>query len=68
MNEALWIATASDLLTKHWCITPADAGLTEAELVRAWRDGETPLEFVTWFAENYDLIRYEPNPFRPEKF
>lgn len=67
MNKTRWIATVSDLLTKHWCITPADAGLSEAELVKAWRAGEKPADFVAWFAEKYDLIRFEPNPFRPGK-
>ena len=52
-------------MKRDWCIGTADAGLSAQELQRYWRDGEAPDAFVAWFAEKYDLVRYEPNPFRP---
>ncbi len=28
-------------------------------MLRYWGYGETPADFVEWFAEKYDLIRFE---------
>ncbi|QLQ14068.1 MAG: hypothetical protein HZY74_13470 [Brevundimonas sp.] len=67
MNQALWVHTADRIMKRDWCIGTADAGVSPEQLERAWRDGETPEAFVTWFAQKYDLIRFDPNPYRPSK-
>lgn len=59
-----WVAEVDRLMKRDWCIDTADAGLSDGELKRYWRDGDTPSVFVAWFAEKYDLIRYEPASFR----
>ena len=59
MDKARWIQTVDRLMKRDWCIDTADAGLDEAALSRFWREGETPEAFVSWFAEKYDLIRFE---------
>jgi hypothetical protein len=64
MNKTRWVQAVDRLMKRHWCIDTIDAGLDDAELSRYWRDGEEPLAFVAWFAEKYDLIRFEPRPFR----
>ena len=65
MNRTAWGVSVDRLMTQDWCIDAADAGLSAQELDRYWQQGETPEAFVAWFAEKYDLIRFEPNPFRP---
>ena len=67
MDKARWIQAVDGLMKRDWCIDTADAGLAEAELARFWREGEEPVAFVAWFAEKYDLTRFERNPFRPER-
>ena len=62
LNQARWVSTVDRLLERDWCIGTADAGLSDDDLVRYWRDGDAPAEFVAWFAEKYDLIRYERSP------
>lgn len=64
MDRAHWVRTADRLLRRDWCLSVADAGIDEDQLTRAWRDGEDPAAFVAWFAEKYDLIRFEPRPVR----
>lgn len=54
-----WVADVDRIMKRDWCIGTADAGLSEEELVRHWRDLETPEAFVAWFAEKYDLIRFD---------
>lgn len=67
MDRARWIQTVDRLMKRGWCIDTADAGLSDEDLSRYWRDGEPPETFVAWFAEKYDLTRYEPNPYRPSR-
>ena len=64
MKRSSWIACVDAIMRRDWCIDTADAGLDDAELARHWRDGEEPSAFVAWFAEKYDLIRFEPRPVR----
>lgn len=54
-----WIAAVDRIIKRDWCIDTAEAGLSESELWRFWREGETPEAFVAWLAEKYDLIRFE---------
>ena len=50
---------ADAAMRRDWRLDTADAGLSNDELTKLWRDGEQPEAFVAWFAEKYDLIRYE---------
>lgn len=54
-----WVADVDRIMKRDWCIDTADAGWSEADLARHWRDHETPEAFVAWFAEKYDLTRFE---------
>jgi len=64
-SKALWIAEVDRVLKRHWCIDTAEAGLSDDDLIRYWRDGGEPAAFVAWFAEKYDLIRFdESRPLR----
>lgn len=64
MDRESWVADVDRLMRRDWCIGVVDAGLDADELTRFWGYGETPTEFVAWFAEKYDLIRFEPRPVR----
>lgn len=62
MNKAQWTAAVDQLMRRDWHISIGDAGIDEQQLADHWRDGQTPAAFVEWFAEKYDLIRFEPSP------
>lgn len=62
MKKAQWTAAVDRLMRRDWCIGIDDAGIDEQQLADHWRDGETPAVFVEWFAEKYDLIRFERPP------
>ena len=64
MDRACWGQAVDRLLKRDWCIGVGDAGIDDAQLDQHWHDGATPPEFVAWFAEKYDLIRFEPRPIR----
>jgi len=61
-SKVLWIAEVDRILKRDWCIDTAEAGLSDDDLIRFWRDGDEPAAFVSWFAEKYDLIRFESRP------
>lgn len=61
-SERQWIAEVDRVLSRDWRISAADAGLSEEDLRRHWADEASPTDFVEWFAEKYDLIRFEPYP------
>lgn len=60
-----WAAQVDRLMQRDWRLSIADAGLSDEDLIRYWRHGDEPPEFVAWFAEKYGLIQFERNPFRP---
>jgi hypothetical protein len=64
MGRAGWVRAVDRLLRRDWCLSVADAGIDDDQLSRAWAGGESPEAFVAWFAEKYDLIRFEPWPVR----
>lgn len=64
MDRANWVRTVDRLLQRDWCLSVNDAGIDEGQLTRAWREGEDPAAFVAWFAQKYDLIRFELRPIR----
>lgn len=56
-----WLAKVDRLMKRDWCIDSVDAGWSPEDTLRYWRYGESPEAFVAWFAEKYDLIRFEPS-------
>lgn len=64
MDCAVWIEAVNTLLRRDWCLSIEDAGIDDDQLTRAWADGDAPAAYVAWFAENYDLIRFEAWPLR----
>lgn len=65
VSEYSWIAEVDRKLRREWRISAADAGLSKEDLKRHWTNGLSPIDFVEWFAEKYDLIRFEPTPYAP---
>jgi hypothetical protein len=63
MQFEVWVHSVDRLMRRDWCIGTADAGLSHDELKQVWHDGEAPAAFVNWFAEKYDLTRYERSPY-----
>ena len=61
-SERSWIAEVDQKLRREWRISAADAGISKEELKRHWSDGYSPIDFVEWFAQKYDLIRFEREP------
>jgi hypothetical protein len=59
-NYGEWIAAVDRTMKRDWYVDTAEAGLGEGELRRFWSEGDAPEAFVAWFAEKYDLIRFEP--------
>lgn len=51
-----WLAEVDRLMKRDWFIDSHDAGFSDGELLRYWRYGESPSDFVEWFAAKYDLI------------
>ena len=60
-----WAAQVDSIMQRDWCIGITDAGLSDDEILRYWRSGDEPAEFVAWFAEKYNLIHFDRNPSRP---
>lgn len=54
-----WLDRVNAVMMHDWCIDAEDAGWSDADILRYWRFDETPEEFVEWFAEKYELIRFE---------
>ncbi|QDH74370.1 hypothetical protein [Brevundimonas sp. M20] len=61
LDCAAWLEQVNAVLKRDWCIDSADAGWSPEDVLRYWRFGEAPEVFVAWFAEKYDLIRFEPH-------
>jgi len=59
MDIAQWTAAVDQLMRRDWRISIDDAGIDEQQLADHWGQRETPAAFVEWFAEKYDLIRFE---------
>ena len=56
-----WLAEVDRLMKRDWYINTVDAGLDDEQVVAYWKFGETPEEFVAWFAEDADLYDFR-NP------
>lgn len=55
---AKWLAEVDRIMKRDWYIDTDDAGLDDEQVVRYWKYGDTPTEFVEWFAEKYDLYDF----------
>lgn len=55
MEFAKWLAAADDYLKQSYAINFSDAGFDDAFLKQAWRNDETPSEFVERIALKFDL-------------
>ena len=62
-ERTIWFVAVNRLMKRDWRINTTDAGLSEDELTRYWQAGTDPAVFVAWFAEKYDLIRFEPKAY-----
>jgi hypothetical protein len=54
-----WVKQVDAIMKRDWFIDTSDAGLSEDDILRYWRGGETPDDFVARFAEKYGLIGKE---------
>lgn len=54
-----WVKLVDVIMKRDWCIDTSDAGLSEDDILRYWSHGQTPEDFVIWFAEKYGLIGKE---------
>lgn len=52
-------AQVSSLLERDWCVTWADACGDDQPLITAQGAGFSPEQFVEWFSEKYDLVRFD---------
>ena len=58
---ATWLAEVDRLMKRDWYIDTVDAGLHDEQVMAYWKFGETPEEFVAWFADDADLYDFN-NP------
>ena len=58
---ANWVSDVDRLMKRDWYIDTDDAGLDDEQVLRYWKLGDTPAEFVAWFADKYDLYDFR-NP------
>jgi len=50
-----WVRDVDRMMSADYGITIIDAGIDDARLHQHWAEKQSPKEFVTWFAEKYDL-------------
>ena len=50
-----WARDVDALCVKHLCCTWADLAGDPEPLERGFASGETPMQFVQWLTEKYDL-------------
>lgn len=53
-----WLDRVNAVMKRDWCIDAEDAGWPDEYILRYWRFGEPPEDFVEWYAEKYALIRF----------
>ena len=51
-----WKAITDSVMKKNYGIDTNDAGVEDERLRDHWSTGQTPAEFVEWFALKYDLL------------
>lgn len=55
----VWVVAVDQILWRDWYTNSSDAGWDRDQLIRYWQYGDTPEAFVDWFADKYDLIRFD---------
>ena len=55
---ATWLSEVDDIMKRDWLIDTVGAGLSDEEITSYWRFGDTPSQFVSWFAEERNLIDF----------
>jgi len=60
-----WVRDVDRIMKRDWYIDLSDAGAASEDVLRYWRNIDQPAEFVEWFAEKYDLIRFDRGLYRP---
>lgn len=59
-----WVKEVDRIMREEFCIDLTDAGADRQEVIRYWKSGRDPDDFVDWFGEKYDLItRDQWDPF-----
>lgn len=56
MGFSRWTTSVDCLLQLDYAVTIADVGTSESTLRKTWETGESPADYVQWFARKYDLI------------
>ena len=51
-----WVKEVDRIMLEEFCIDLSDAGADRADVLRYWKWGRDPDDFVDWFGEKYDLI------------
>ena len=51
-----WVKEVDRIMLEEFCIDLSDAGADRADVLRYWKWGRDPDDFVDWFREKYDLI------------
>ena len=60
----VWVREVDRIMLEEFRIDLSDAGADRADVLRYWKFGESPDDFVDWFGERYDLItRDQRDPF-----
>ena len=54
-----WVKAVDLIMWRDWYLTSSGAGWDRDQLLRYWSYRDTPDEFVEWFAQKYDLIRFD---------
>lgn len=54
-----WVKDVDRIMKRDWYIDLEMAGASAGDVLRYWRFGDSPEDFVEWFAAKYDLIRFD---------
>lgn len=54
-----WAKDVDRIMLDEFCINLSDAGADRADVLRYWKSGQSPADFVDWFGEKYGLLRFE---------
>lgn len=54
-----WVEAVDRIMKRDWYIDTSDAGADREDILRYWGFGDSPDEFVEWFAAKHGLIRFD---------
>ncbi len=58
MTRAEWLQKVAEILQRDWCLSPEAAGWDDEQIDRYYSWGESPEEFVKWYADKYELLDF----------